>query len=1576
MSTFRGSPPRREQAGSEGTPLQRAIAALEKMKARIEAMERAANEPIAIIGVGCRFPGEGEGDEAFWRTLDGGVDAVREIPAERWPAEAIPGQRPEARWAALLDDVKGFDAAFFGVSPREAETLDPQQRMLLEVAWWALEDAGLAPSSLLGSRTGVFIGACSVDYQHIVSQARAGRYDAYCATGTALNTLAGRVSFVLGLQGPAVSMDTACSSSLVAVAQACQSLRMGDSDLVLAGGVNAILSPMTMAMLVETQAMSPDGRCKALDSRANGFVRGEGCGVVVLKRLSDALRDGDRVRALIRGWSVNQDGRSTGLTTPNVLSQQVMLRQALERAHLSPSDIGYIEMHGTGTSLGDPIEAEALREVFGEPRADGSSCVLGAVKSNIGHLEGAAGIAGLIKIVLAMEHQRIPKNLHFRRLNPRIDLQGSPLVVPTEPVPWPRGHEPRRAGVSSFGFSGTNAHVILEEGPAEEKGPMREGSAYLLPLSAKSGAALATLAGAYAERLSSEDGDGLADIAYTASVRRMYHEHRLAVVRSSREELSEALSRYARGEEAAGVARGRVDAKGPPRVVYVFSGQGSQWAGMGAKLFAEEPVYRAKLEACDSILRRYVPWSLLEELGAPEDRSRLGETEIVQPAMVALQGSLVELLRSWGVEPSAVIGHSVGEIAAAHVAGALPLEEALRLAVLRGRIMQKATGLGKMAWVALSADRAARLLEGKEDLVSIAAVNDPDSVVLSGQSSAIDDLLDELAQRRVPTRPLRVNYAFHSPQMETLARELRAALGSLDARPTTLPMYSTVTGEAIRGEALDAAYWGRNVRATVDLARAVLAVLAAGEAHTLLEIGPHPVLLANLQQCAAASGADVRALGTLRRNTPERRAMLEALGALYAQGVDVNFRGVNVGGGRVVSLPAYPWQRERFWIESDFRAQAKADVSSDPLDECVFTVQWRRKQHASATGRLGSVEGAWLLLVDRGGVGKRLAGLLREQGGDCVFVEAGTRYERVDEGSWRIDPSKPEHHERLLADVFGGKERCRGVVHLFGLDAAPWEETTNETLARDLEQSVGAAVWLSRAIVRRDWRDNPRMYWVTRGAQAVEAKGSSASPIQASLWGLVRSLVLEHPRLQSACVDLEPAGATDEARDLLDELLQEDGEDQVALRQKHRHVARLVRGHVAAVDAREHEFVADATYLVTGGLGGLGLSLAPWMVERGARHLVLVGRRAPTEDARERIRAMESAGAEVRVEQVDVSRRSEVEALMASLSATMPKLRGVVHAAAVLADRTLLDTTPEDLRRVFEPKAWGAWNLHAATRAADLDFFVTYSSAASLLGSPGQMNYAAANAFLDGLCAARASEGLSAMSIQWGPFAEVGLAAAMVIRGKRIASRGGASLTPNEGLRALARLLVHPRPVVAVARMDVQQWLEANPHMARSPFFSDLPRRPASPELVKGGGDFLDSLRSAPPEARLGQLEEHVLARVGQVLQLDPSRIDRDAPFSSVGMDSLMALELRNRLEPDLGLKLAPTLLFAYPTPAALVEHLLDRLGLAGEALPSEHGPPMISAGVEAAADPDSPQEGDVEARLEAKLASLEKYFD
>lgn len=906
----------------EADQLRQALDALTKMRVRLEAAERTKAEPIAIVGIGCRFPGGAHDPAALWTLLMNGVDAITEVPADRWDAgdlydpDPLAAGKASSRWGGFLDDIEGFDAAFFGISPREAARMDPQQRLLLEVAWDALEDAGLGTAALAGRAAGVFVGvhSHSSDYWNLQARDRAG-LDAYAGTGTSHSVLAGRLSYLLDLRGPSMAIDTACSSSLVAVHLACQALRAGECGLALAAGVNVILSPEFTVAASRMQMLAADGRCKAFDARADGFVRGEGCGVVVLKRLSDALAAGDPVRAVIRGSGVNQDGRTNGLTAPNGHAQATLIRGVLAGAGVAGAEIGYVEAHGTGTPLGDPIEIEALAAALG-PRETGSPCHVGSLKANVGHLEGAAGIAGLIKATLAVQRGAIPPQVHFQRLNPHISLEGTPLAIATEGRAWPAGSGPRRAGVSSFGWSGTNAHVVLEEAPLRPVAALDDGSApCLLAISARSTAALDAALRGYRAFVPGASAS-LGDIAYTAAVRRSHHAHRAAVVAGSKAEAVDRLQALIDGEARRGTALGAREESGPPRVVFVFPGQGSQWLGMGRGLLASSAVFRAALERCSEALREHVSWSLLDELTAEEHASRLGEIDVVQPVLWAIQVALAAEWRAWGVEPAAVVGHSMGEIAAAHVAGALTLAESAAIICRRSRLLRALSGRGAMALVDLSRADAEAALRGHETALAVAVLNSPRSSVISGDPTALQALLGVLRGRGVFCREISVDVASHSPQVDALLVPLRAALRDLAPKAVAVPMHSTVTGALCPGSDLDAGYWARNLREPVLFSSVVRSLAESG--HTrFVEISPHPILTPAIEETLASLGIAGAAIPSLRRHEDEWSSMLESVGALWAAGGAVAWERLFPGARRPVGLPRYPWQHERFWLAAE-----------------------------------------------------------------------------------------------------------------------------------------------------------------------------------------------------------------------------------------------------------------------------------------------------------------------------------------------------------------------------------------------------------------------------------------------------------------------------------------------------------------------------------------------------------------------------------------------------------------------------------------------------------------------------------
>jgi acyl transferase domain-containing protein/SAM-dependent methyltransferase/NAD(P)-dependent dehydrogenase (short-subunit alcohol dehydrogenase family)/acyl carrier protein len=894
-------------------------------------------EPIAIVGIGCRFPGGIKDTETFWHVLINGIDTMTEVPPDRFDINAYYDPEPQTpgkivtRFGGFIEDVDKFDAEFFGIAPREAINVDPQQRLLAEVAWEALEDAGINCKELAGRKVSVYAGIFSNDYEISMFE-RIPDINFYSATGGAHYSAAGRLSYLFDLRGPSLAVETACSSSLVAVHLACQSLRLGESEIAVVGGVNLILTPHISIAFSNGRVLSPEGRCKFGDASANGFARGEGCGVLILKALSRAIEDNDRVYATILGSAINNDGRDGLLVAPSINGQIRVLCEAYQNAGIHPSQVSLIEAHGTGTVVGDPIEMKALEEVIGVHRTPQNPCPVGSVKTNIGHAETASGVAGLIKAALCLLHHKIPPSLHFEIPNPEIPWDKLNLKIVTELSDLPKSDQPAVVGINSFGLTGMNAHVVLEEFRGENAvdGRLRNDKvefkrAFLLPLSAKTHQSLADTVRKWQQYLLKEDNKengSLYDICYTASLRRTHHEYRLAVAGNTKAELSEKLSDLLITADSGRTNMVGGESQEAGGLVFVFSGQGPQWFGMGRMLLEQETVFRTTVERISELLEAHTGWSLLDEMKADVASSRMDQTEVAQPALFSLQMALAKLWESWGIRPDAVVGHSIGEVAAASYSGVLSLEDAVRVVYHRGRLLQKATGKGHMAAVEISPQEAEAVITKYSGRLSIAAFNSPSSVTLSGETEALEEVLESLQSRNLFCRMLAVNYAFHSNQVESYRGEMAQSVEGISTRPAVIPIVSTVTGIWAATGDFGPAYWAENIRRSVQFATAIDAVIQKGH-RTFLELSPHPVLGGSISQCLASKDLEGTPLCSLRRNRDEIQTMLEALGALYAQGWHVNWENLYPNKGRCISLPTYCWQKKRYWITESKKPHAK-----------------------------------------------------------------------------------------------------------------------------------------------------------------------------------------------------------------------------------------------------------------------------------------------------------------------------------------------------------------------------------------------------------------------------------------------------------------------------------------------------------------------------------------------------------------------------------------------------------------------------------------------------------------------------
>lgn len=2172
------------------------------------------NEPLAIIGIGCRFPGNVNSPDQFWQLLTDGVDAITELPDERWNKKKFYDQKSGTpgksftKQGGFVRDIDRFDPQFFGISPREASRMDPQQRMLLETAWEAIDDAGQQVENLRGKKVAVFVGISSWEHSfQVMSFEDRGALDAYTNTGNALSIAANRIAYCFDFRGPSIAVDTACSSAMVAAHLACQTVWSGQSEMALIGGVNALLTPEHYVGFSQLGMLSPDGRCKAFDSRANGFVRSEGAGMLLLKPLSKALADGDRVYAAVRATGSNQDGRTPGITVPSQEAQEALLAETCQAARIHPTDIQYVEAHGTGTPVGDPIETRALGNVLAKNRPSHNKCIIGSVKTNIGHLEAGAGAASLVKVALSLYHRRIPGNLHFQDPNPEIDFDALKLEVATD-QPWPQTTDLRLAGINSFGYGGTNAHAILQGVDVTDvaTGEATHTSDHSVndrieafPISARSADALRETAKVLADFLDSKSGElGFGNFVANAAQRRSHHEQRAVLFASDQPSLVTQLRRYADKEQSDCVT-GRVIADRPTsKLAFVCAGQGPQWWGMGRDLLDNNTQFRDVIDRCDNVVRELGGWSLVEELQRGEADSRMDETSISQPCIFALQAGLAAVWKSWGIEPQAVVGHSVGEVAAAYLAGVFDLEDAARVIYQRGRCMDLAPAHGKMIAAAITVAEAKLQIEKFGDAVSIAAVNGPSSLTISGDADAIDEVADKLKAEGIFCKALRVSYAFHSKQMDPIRGELLESLADIRPRIASFPIFSTVTGERIVGSEMDAEYWWKNVRQSVLFADAVDHLIQFG-CNSIVELSPHPVLTASVNECFDRRKQQVHATGSLRRFENDRLEMLRALSSMHVIGLPINWQAVSPPLRSHIRFPNYAWQKVDCWYESDDSRRTRLAAPDHPLlgcrrDDAGFAWQNRidgrvfefLRDHcvqsspvlpasafvelALATGRQVLPEAdSWqiedlkllnpLVLADNdarwlttrfNAAGKKIEFASREIGGDAewtihcsaevrtnddqhranlldenalrkrcpvrysqedcyeYFAELGLEYGKAFQGikeAWRGDaesftivelddklydteyllhpafldscfqsviPALPDfnhtlgdlylpieikrariyqkvdrrarchayftelsrnwrtsefriynedgtlaaeinglrsqrvsgktfesvgnellydyqwkesplgkttpdiskenhrpwlifadqdtvakevvarlkalrqttivvnngedytkqdnenftvvagnrdHMERLLKEIVVDHEQpCQGIVHLWNLDLPHGEDCTTEQVELSQVPGVVSQLHLVQAWESVMGGDRASLFVVTQGAQTV---GESPEPIrftQGPAIGFGRVIIGEYPKLRCKLIDLDPNSQSQALLLVQDLLAVSDEEDEIAYRDEkrfvHRYapigssrnpialngkevayrlgvvrsgtidgleyevvdrqspgsdeveiqvlatalnfsdvmkslglypglepgavplgaecsgivtkvgrdvaefrvgdevlafaapafgshvvtnarlvakkpsrlsfeeaatipiafltaqyalgelgrmqagervlihsasggvglaavqlarnagaelfatagteakrdylrdlgiqnvmhsrslgfvddvmrttdgegvdlilnslpgdaiekgleilseygrfleigkrdiykdtpvgllpfrnnlsffaidldrvmrqrphilgrllndiVARLDRGDLEPIkhtvyqsneigDAfrfmqkgqhigkivismasrpdrilpGEHEptkFKANASYVITGGFGGFGLALANWMVERGAKNLVLLGRRgASTLDAQAAVKHLESNGTNVTVVKADVTDRNGLSEALQSIRDSLPPIRGVFHAAMILEDALLTNLDDDLLWRVLKPKLSGTWNLHQLTQVDPIDHFMLFSSLSSVFGHAGQGNYAAANAFLDGMAHYRRANNLPCLTVNWGHVGEVGYLAERSELSDRLERQGVMSFTIDEAMECLDQAM-HARAVqVSVMRVEWSRWTGLGVNGKISPRFAHLmPQR--NGDEASFGQSPRELVQAVSADERPQVIAEMLRDKIVGVLGIPAEKMDLSTPLLEFGLDSLMAVELRNWIETEFKTSVPIVELMRSPSLSRLSELVGDALAgamVAEETEPSPHRSLRIDTSVEELlSNVDNMSEKEVDHLLEQLMDSSE----
>ncbi|WP_372515930.1 type I polyketide synthase [Streptantibioticus silvisoli] len=1552
------------------------------------------DDPVVIVGMACQYPGGVNSPEDLWRFVSEGGDAISAFPTDRgWDLDHLPGLQ-----AGFLYGATHFDAALFGISPREALAMDPQQRLLLETSWEVFERAGIDPLSLRGTRTGVYVGAMGSGYASGLSDIPEGM-EGYIGLGVSGSVISGRVAYTFGLEGPAMTIDTACSSALVALHLAAHALRKGECTMALAGGVTVMATPGTYTEFTAQNGLAADGRCKAFAASADGTSFSEGVGVLLLERLSDAERLGHPVLAVVRGSATNQDGASNGLTAPNGRSQQHVIRQALTAAGLSPADVDAVEAHGTGTSLGDPIEAQALLATYGRDRDPQRPLLLGSAKSNFGHTQAAAGAAGVIKMIMAMRHGELPQTLHVDEPSPHIDWSSGALHLLTEAHPWPAGGpRPRRAGVSSFGISGSNAHVILEEPAAARALAARPDAApgpYALTVSGHTPEALRDQAKRLRAHVRARPEEQLRDLGHALAATRHPLDHRAVVVAADHEELLTGLAAVADGHDtAAHAVTGAVGTAGA--TAFLFSGQGSQRPGMGQELYDAYPVYaRAFDEVCAELDRHLDGPALRETVFAAEGTQQsalLDRTDYTQASLFALGTAMYALVRSWGARADLLAGHSIGELTAAHAAGTLTLQDACALVAARGRLMRDLPSGGAMA--AVQATEAEVLAVLDADRAAVAAINGPTAVVVSGDEEEVARIADHFAAQDRKTRRLRVSHAFHSARMDAMLEDFEQIAAGVRFAPPAIPVVSDLTGRRVEDEEFcSPGYWVRHVRHAVRFLDVVRTLEDEG-ARTFVELGPDSTLTAMALESLTAP-AEALAVPLLRRDRPERHTALLTAGRLYARGCGVDLKTLYGDDARRVDLPPYAFQRERYWLESSAAPAtavdpadrqfweaveridlddltARLDLSADaPLrDVLPALASWRRdrQERSAAEGwehrivwkpaadtAAASLTGTWLLAVpaDRadGSWAASVADALTGHGARVVPL-----------------PVDCAHADRKsLADLLANHPDADRVLSLLAVDERPHPDLPSTP------RGLSATVALLQALT--DTGATAPLWCVTAGAVAVHDQDPLVAPVQAAVWGMGRAAALEYPQAWGGLVDLPGGTDTTVPEQLAGRLCAvldaRDGEDQVAVRGSGVFLRRLVRVDRPAPAGDQSQW--SGTVLLTGGTGALGVRMAGWLARNGAQRLLVVSRSGATADTADALRAeLGESGTELVFAACDVADREALARLLAE-----HRVDAVMHTAGVLDDRLIDSLTPESLEMVLRPKLAAARNLHELTLDHPVRAFALFSSVAGTIGSVGQANYAAANSYLDALAQQRRSAGLPATSLAWGPWAGGGMAVENADVEQRMRRSGMMPLDPRLAPEAVGRAVARGESVLTVADVDWARFAPSFTSVRPSPLLADLPEvraLRATATVAQDDADAGERLRAqlaghavAEQERILVQLVRgHVAGVLGHA---SVDKVEAAKAFNALGFDSLMAVELRNRLGLATGLQLPATLLFDQPSAAALAGDLRVRLtgGSAGSSqVLGELDRMEESLGALAG---DDPQRARIGVRLQALLA-------
>ncbi len=1502
---------------------------------------------IAVIGMAGRFPGA-RNIAQFWLNLRAGVESIRRFSQHDLQLLASErtalGNSNHVPAGALLDDVECFDAGFFDCTPKEAEIMDPQHRIFLESAWEAMENAGYYAAGFAGA-IGVYAGALPSTYL-LNLYSNPGLIEsigtAQVGIGNNVDFLTTMASYKLDLNGPSMTIQTACSTSLVAVHVACQALLNGECDLALAGGVSVRVPQRAGYYYQEGGILSPDGHCRAFDAKAQGTVFGNGVGIVVLRRLADAIADGDNIRAVIKGSAINNDGSlKVGFTAPSVQGQSAVIIEALSNAGVSADTIGYVEAHGTGTTLGDPIEIQALTEAFRVTTDKRGYCPVGSLKTNVGHLDAAAGVAGLIKTILALEHGAIPPSLHCVEPNPRIDFASSPFFVNRMLREWNRSSMPRRAGVSSLGIGGTNAHVVVEDAPPPEpSGPSRNWQ--LLVLSARTESALEAATATLTAHLKEHPKANLADVAYTLQVGRKPFNHRRAVVCADVDDAIRVLESGNRER----LLTASIEPTFRP-VVFMFPGQASQHQGMAAELYASEAFFREQVEHCARLLRPHVDFDLVELLFSPDrlengEAGRVHQTNIAQPALFVIEYALARWLMQVGLEPQAMIGHSIGEYVAACVAGVLSLEDALRLVATRGRLMQALDG-GTMLSVQLSAPEARPWLNND---LSLAAVNAPGSCVISGTAVAVGKLEEALKKRKIQCRRLHASHAFHSAMMEPALAPLRAVVRRITLHAPRIPYLSNVTGTWAGAEVTTPEYWVTHLRRTVEFS-AGISELQKDPSRILLEVGPGQALceLARSHRAATDGPLAIALMRHARDRRSELAHLLGALAKLWLAGGKIDWRKLySAERRRRLPLPTYPFERQRFWVAAQPLAARWSDSArriekKSQLADWFYLPSWKRSLPPPPPAVNGAHPAAtWWILMDAEGIGSRLVRHLEGLGQRCVRILPTGQAAQADEWDFNIDPASPPEWDELLQRLLQSDRKPQHIIHLWNLERGAEERPTGAPQTRFIERGFYSLLHLAQAMAKANLIDPVRLWLICNRLHNVSGNETTA-PEKSMALGPCLVIPQEHTNIRCHGIDVElPAPHSPETDVLADVLLAEffaeAREPAIAYRGESRWLRVYEPVRIGDAPEARPPLREGGVYLIVGGLGRFGLLIARHLAEAYRAKLILTARQLVP--ARERwdelvanagdedqtawrlrkLMELERLGSEVMVRSLDLTEPHQLRAMLEEAVNRFGALNGVIHAAGIQEHTPLLAATRADCERVFAPKVQGLLCIEAALRGHEIDFCLLTSSLSPLLGGLGFIAYSAANLFLDAFAQhVRSSRGLPWRTINWESWHRRELPAAS--GAAAIANFGTETaklvLSDEEVIECFTRALaVRQTPQLIIATGDLQlrtaQWVRLESLREQQP--EDPPQAPTpTHSRPRRQSDCI-----APRDEI-----ERIIVEVGRgVLGIDEISVHDN--FFEMGGSSLLAVQLISRLREAFQQQLPLRALFERPTVAGLAE--------------------------------------------------------